>query len=126
MNRITEIEIAGKRYPLNFSVKAAREFSERYGGLENIDKAFEDKSVNEMLDEVTWMLFLLIEQGAAYKKIVDGEVIDILTIEELEIVVGVPDLENLQVSLLGAMSAGMSREVEVEPDQKNAETTQDQ
>jgi hypothetical protein len=44
MSRITEIEIAGKKYPLNFSVKAAKEVSKRYGDIANIDKAFNGKT----------------------------------------------------------------------------------
>lgn len=125
MNRITEIEIAGKKYPLNFSVKAAKEVSERYGDITNIGDAFEGKSTSEMMDEANWILALLIEQGVAYKKIVDGEEVKGLTQDELEILMGVVDFADLKSTLLGAMTAGMRREVEVEPDPKNAETTQD-
>lgn len=125
MNRITEIEIAGKKYPLNFSVKAAKEVSARYGDIENIGDAFEGKSTSEMMDEATWILALLIEQGVAYKKIVDGEEVKGLTQDELEILMGVVDFADLKSTLLGAMTAGMRREVEVEPDPKNAEATQD-
>jgi len=125
MNRITEIEIAGRKYPLNFSVKAAKEVSERYGDISNIGDAFEGKSTSEMMDEANWILALLIEQGVAYKKIVDGEEVKGLSQGELEIVMGVVDFAGLKNTLLGAMTAGMEREVEVEPDPKNAETTQD-
>lgn len=125
MDRITEIEIAGKKYPLNFSVKAAKEVSKRYGDISNIGDAFTDKTMDEMMDEANWILALLIEQGVAYKKIVEGEDIKPLTKDELEIVMGVVDFANLKDTLLGAMTAGMKREVEVEPDPKNAETTQD-
>lgn len=126
MNRITEIEIAGRKYPLNFSVKAAKEVSERYGDISNIGDAFEGKSTSEMMDEANWILALLIEQGVAYKKIVDGEEVKGLTQDELEILMGVVDFADLKSTLLGAMTAGMRREVEVEPDPKNAEATQDQ
>lgn len=125
MNRITEIEIAGRKYPLNFSVKAAKEVSERYGDISNIGDAFEGKSTSEMMDEANWILALLIEQGVAYKKIVDGEEVKGLTQDDLEVVMGVVDFADLKNTLLGAMTAGMRREVEVEPDPKNAETTQD-
>jgi hypothetical protein len=125
MDRITEIEIAGKKYPLNFSVKAAKEVSKRYGDISNIGDAFTGKPMDEMMDEASWILALLIEQGVAYKKIVEGEDIKPLTKDELEIVMGVVDFAGLKDTLLGAMTAGMKREVEVEPDTKNAETTQD-
>ena len=72
MNRIIEIEIAGESYPLNFSTKAARAVSDRYGDLTNIGEAFDDKTTAQALDELVWMLALLIEQGVAYHKIVNN------------------------------------------------------
>jgi hypothetical protein len=124
MSRITEIEIAGRKYPLNFSTKAAKEISARYGGLENIDKAFSAKTVEAMMDEVLWLLTLLIAQGVAYKRIVESEEVEGISAEDLEVVLGVADMPGLKDQILGSMSAGASREVEVEPDPKNAETTQ--
>lgn len=126
MDRITEIEIAGKKYPLNFSVKAAKEFSKRYGDIANVADAFTDKATDEMIEEATWILALLIEQGIAYKKIVDNEDIKGISKDELEVVLGVMDFAELKNTLLGAMAAGAKREVEVEEDPKNAKTTQDE
>lgn len=124
MNRITEIEMAGRKYPLNFSTKAAKEIAKRYGGISSVGEAFEGKSIDEMMDEATWILALLIEQGVAYRKIVDDEEVKGLTKDDLEIVMGVVDFADLKDTILRAMMAGMEREVEVEPDPKNAETTQ--
>lgn len=124
MSRLTEIEIAGTSYPLNFSTKAAKQISVRYDGLENIDKAFSAKGVDAMMDEVVWMLALLIEQGVAYKKIVDGEDVKGISADELEIVLGVSDFAGLKDQIMGAMLAGMERTVETEDDPKNGKTTQ--
>lgn len=124
MNRIGEIEIAGSTYPLNFSTKAAKEISSRYGGLENIDKAFSGKSVDVMMDEVIWMLSLLIAQGVAYKRIVEGEEVKGISADDLEVVLGVADMAGLKDKIMDAMLGGMSREVEVEQDPKNGETAQ--
>lgn len=124
MNRITEIEIAGTMYPLNFSVKAAKEVSKRYGGIENVGDAFTDKSMDEMMDEANWILALLIDQGVAYKRIVEGKDVKGLTQEELEIVMGVVDFTDLKNTLIGSMMAGMKKTIEVEEDPKNAEATQ--
>lgn len=126
MSRITEIEIAGRKYPLNFSTKAAKEIAARYGGLDNIDKAFSNKATDAMMDEVVWLLSLLIAQGVAYKKIVEGEEVQSITADELEIVLGVADMTGLKDKIMDALLGGMKREVEVEPDPKNAETTQGQ
>lgn len=124
MSRITELEIAGRKYPLNFSIKAAKEVSKRYGDISNVGDAFSDKPLDEMMSEASWLLALLIDQGVAYKKVMDGEEIKALTAEELEVVLGVTDFAGLKDTLLGAMTAGMTREVEVAPDLKNVKTTQ--
>jgi hypothetical protein len=124
MNRIGEIEIAGSTYPLNFSTKAAKEIAQRYDGLENIEDAFSGKAVDAMMDEIVWLLSLLISQGVAYKRIVDGEEVKSITADELEVVLGVADMSGLKDKIMGAMLTGMKREVEVEIDPKNAETTQ--
>ena len=124
MNRIGEIEIAGSTYPLNFSTKAAKEIAKRYDGLENIEDAFSGKAVDAMMDEIVWLLSLLIAQGVAYKRIVDGEEIKGITAEELEIVLGVADMGDLKDKIMDAMLGGMKREVEVDDDPKNGKTTQ--
>lgn len=124
MNRIGEIEIAGSTYPLNFSTKAAKEIAQRYDGLENIEDAFSGKAVDAMMDEIIWLLSLLIAQGVAYRRIVEGEEVKGITAEELEVVLGVADMAGLKDKIMGAMLSGMEREVEVEIDPKNAETTQ--
>jgi hypothetical protein len=124
MNRIGEIEIAGSNYPLNFSTKAAKEIAKRYDGLENIEGAFSGKAVDAMMDEIVWLLSLLIAQGVAYRRIVEGEEVKGITADELEVVLGVADMAGLKDKIMGAMLIGMKREVEVEIDPKNAETTQ--
>jgi hypothetical protein len=124
MNRIGEIEIAGSTYPLNFSTKAAKEIAKRYDGLENIEGAFSGKAVDAMMDEIVWLLSLLIAQGVAYRRIVEGEEVKGITADELEVVLGVADMAGLKDKIMGAMLIGMKREVEVEIDPKNAETTQ--
>lgn len=126
MNRITEIDIAGKTYPLNFSTRAAKQMAARYGGMDQIDTAFEGKGIDEMLDDVIWMLALLIDQGVAYRRIIDGVQVDAVSADDLEVLLGMGDLVRIKDVLLEAMLAGAGREVEAEPDPKNAEATQEQ
>ena len=59
MNRIKEIEIAGVKYPLNFSVKRQKEVSKRYGDISNIGNAFDDRPMDEMMDEANWLLGII-------------------------------------------------------------------
>lgn len=124
MNRITEFEIAGKKYPLNFSVKAARVVDERFGGLDNVKGIFGWGNIAESLYNISFMLSLLMEQGAAYKEIVEGEKITLPTADELDTLIGAPDVVRAQTAIFEAVGISMKTTVEVEPDAKNAEATQ--
>lgn len=121
MSRITNIEIAGSTYPLNFSTKAAKQIAARYGAVENVGQAFAAGDLDAALGEVIWLLALLIEQGAAYIKITENKDLQVPTEDQLEILIGIADLGGLQTQLLGAMSAGMKTTVEV--DSPNVEAT---
>ena len=123
MSRITEIEIAGKSYPLNFSTKAAKVLAKRYGGLENIANAFAGRPADEALDELIQILVLLIDQGVAYRRIAEGVEAQGIGPEELEVLLGVSEYGRVKDTLLAAMSTGMSREIETVPDPKNADAT---
>jgi hypothetical protein len=60
----------------------------------------------------------------AYKRIVEGEEVKGITADELEVVLGVADMTDMKDKIMNAMLGGMKREVEVEIDPKNVETTQ--
>lgn len=124
MNRITEFEIAGKKYPLNFSVKAARAVDEKFGSLDQLSGVFGWGDITTIMYNVCWTLRLLMEQGAAYKKLVEGEDVELLSEEDLETLIGAPDIPRAQAAIHESIGISMKQTVEVEPDEKNAETTQ--
>lgn len=124
MNRLKQVEIAGKQFSLNFSTKAANMVDEKFGGIEKLGGIFSADTVSNTMSNLVWLLHLLMEQGAAYHKIIDEEEIQLYTLEELEVLIGIIDLETLQYDLLDAVGLGMKSEVEVETDTKNGETTQ--
>lgn len=124
MKRITEIELAGKQYPLNFSVKAAKAVDEKFGSLDQLSGVFGWGDITTSMYNVCWMLELLMEQGAAYKKLVDGETVELLPKEELETIIGPADIPMVQVAILESIGLSMKPSLEVEPDEKNVETTQ--
>lgn len=130
MNRLTEIQILDKSYPLNFSTKAAAKVYEEYGGFAYVDNLIsgKDENGNEDISRALAgsldLLEVLAEQGAAYEKIAGRETPPFPRREELEVVLGVPDLTMLQEKIIGAMHLGITPTVEVEPDTKNEKTTQ--
>lgn len=126
MKRIENIKIGEKEYPLNLSVKAAEAIEERYGGITKIGEAFHEDNVVKMLNELLWLLSVMMEQGAAYMRIAEGKEIKPLNYEELQVMVGLSDVLKMKENVMKAITAGMGRSVEVESDPKNVETAQNQ
>lgn len=135
--RIKHVEIAGKAYPLNFSVSAANEVTRRYGGITGINDALglgstqEDQTPEQkeragarIRDEIAWLLALLIQQGIAYEKLMGGAPEKPLTEDEICILASPSDILGMRLSVLEAVGAGLGVTVETEPDVKNAGTTQ--
>lgn len=119
------IKIAGKEYPMNFSVRAAKEVTEKFDGLENVATAITSGSTSDILGHVIWLLALLISQGVERENLLNGTNEKPVTAAELEVLMGVSELEGLQGHLMSAMSGDMAREVEVADDQiKNGGATQ--
>ncbi|MDE6663579.1 MAG: hypothetical protein K2K46_09580 [Lachnospiraceae bacterium] len=56
------VELNGKEYHLLFSLNALDEMQERFGGYDNLDKAF-DSSNPQMIKDLRWLLTLLINEG---------------------------------------------------------------
>lgn len=125
MGRLGEIEIAGKKYPLNFSVKVARAVDKKFGSLNGMEGVFGvSNDFTSNLYNIHWALHLLMEQGAKYMKMTEDADIEVPTLEELEVLLGAPDLVKAQSAILESIGLSMTPTVEVESDQKNAETTQ--
>lgn len=133
MERIQPIQIAGTDYLLNFSTRAANAVMERYGSIGGINSAFfaqsddenvREKAVSEIAAEVAWALALLMREGAAYADIVDHKKVPALSAEDLQVVMSIAELLDARGPVLEAVAAGIAATVEVEPDAKNAETTQ--
>lgn len=124
MDRITEFELGGKQYPLNFSVAAAKKINEEYGGFDKLSGVFTWEGVESTLKDCFWTLRLLMEQGAAYRRIFDGEEVELPPLEEMEILLGGPDIKRMQTAIHEALGLGLEATVEVEPDEKNGEATQ--
>lgn len=119
-NRITEIEIAGNRYPMNFSMKAAKRFIERYGSVEDVWRKIDAMNQMEKLDEINWILALLIEQGCAYTKLTEDRDISPLKPEDLEVLMGIMDFAKMSDTIQMALIAGTTPEVEIELKKKAA------
>ena len=132
MSRITFVTIAGKNYPMSFSLGASKKIIEKYGGAEKMKTALEKAKDAQKIDMITELLELLIAQGCAYKNyfekdipapdnspVVDGKWAP-LPCEALEIAVGVYDVKELSDKILECVGNGSKKEIELKTEGKNA------
>lgn len=126
MNRISYIDIAGKKCPMNFSLGAVTEVSQRYGGLEEMQAAFAEidkKPMHEALADLLWLLSVLLKYGAKYAELTGAGDSKAYSAEDLAVLFGAEDAGALSQALTAAMSMGAATTLEVEDEPKNGEAT---
>lgn len=137
MGRIVFVGIAGKQYPMSFSLGASKRMIEKYGSAEKmVEKLKKPGRDAEKIDAILEMLELLIAQGCAYKNyfekdipapedapIVEGKWTP-LPKEALSIAIGVYDVEELAEKIQECVNKGGTKEVEAKPEGKNVSAAQ--
>lgn len=128
MGKATDIIIAGKRYPMRYTIAAGKAITKKFGGLKDMGETMFSGNEEEALNAVTWVTELLIQQGCAYKNMFetdqpvpedapvdkDGRYIP-LTQEELEIAMDIgDDMRMLTNKLTEAIYGPDQRKVEAE------------
>lgn len=135
MRPMTYIEIAGKRYPLRFSLAAMRAVTEKFGSIDELGNVMSGKDNEKTLESIAWVLGIMIRQGCEYKNLFDstctpekndpvkdGKYIP-LSDEYLAVAMDVTDLPEMSKKITEAMKIGQSQEIETKKQGKNAETT---
>lgn len=107
-----------------FTLKAMGKLDEQYGGIENLDGAFDGKGAMESLDICVDMLLILLNGGRDYQLVTEGRAEDVPDKDALSALLMPKDIVDMKNAIFSAISASMNREVELEPDPKNGETTQ--
>lgn len=121
--RTGKVTVNGKEYLLCFSLRAVRACTERYGAVDKIFDALNDKSELKQLDESLWLLSLMMDCGARYA---DEENIDNpkpLGVDELYDTIDLNDMFTIRSAVAETISSGNERNVETEPDKKKKEKT---
>lgn len=131
MCKTVYIEVAGKEYPMRFSIAAAKAISEKFGSLDNLSEALSGAGEAETLDNVLWVVALLIQQGCAYKNLFEkdqpvpenapvekGKYVP-LDKEQLEVGLDILSLAGMQDKIYQTVSAGQQQTVETQTDEKN-------
>ena len=137
MRPMTYMEIAGKRYPMRFSLAAMRAVTEKYGSVDKMGDIMSGGNDVNTLDALAWIAGVLIRQGCEYKNIFetaaspekdmpveDGKYVP-LSDEALAVALDVKDIGELSEKILEAMRVGQKKEINTETsgNRKNAEAT---
>lgn len=132
MSRITYAEIAGKKYPMSFSLGASKKIIEKFGSVDRMKSALSQKGKDsEKIGIVLDILALLIAQGCAYKNyfeadipapenapIIDGKW-NPISRDALEFGVQMDEMEELTRKIEMCISNGGKKEVDAKATGKN-------
>ena len=133
MDRTAYLNIAGKEYPMRFSLGASIAMSKRFGSLEKMTEELDGEDEAKTMEDLVWITELMIKQGCAYKNLFekdvptsdnapvkDGKYIP-LTADEIEIGLSVMDLGELKDKIYATVFRGKKTDIKTET--KNAVTT---
>lgn len=117
------VNIGGKEYEMLLTTKATKEIAGRYGGLENLgDKLMKSENFEMALDEIVWLITLLCNQTILVHNLKNpDDKRSELTTEEVELLTSPMELTDYKDAIMEAMYRGTKRNVESEPETKNAQ-----
>lgn len=136
MDKTVYVEIAGKNYPMRFSLGAAKEINKKYGSLEKMQESL--TSEEDAVDAAAFLMEILIRQGCAYKNIFekdmpipegapvkDEEYIPLNT-EQILVSLELAEIRTYQNKIYATITRGQVKEVATKETEKgkNADTTQ--
>ena len=135
MGKITYIKIAGRSYPMSFSLGASKKIIQRYGSSQKMNAALkEEGDESKKIDMVVWILSLLIAQGCAYKNyfekdipapedapVIDGKWVPVDQ-NVLEYAIDIAEIEEVTKKIEECIGGGSKKNVEAEPG-KNTKAT---
>lgn len=135
MGKITYIKIAGRSYPMSFSLGASKKIIQRYGSSQKMNAALQEEGdESKKIDMVVWILSLLIAQGCAYKNyfeadipapedapVIDGKWVPVDQ-NVLEYAIDIAEIEEVTKKIEECIGGGSKKNVEAKPG-KNAKAT---
>ena len=118
------ITLCGSQYELILTTQATRKINRRYGGLDKLgDKLSESKNFEEIIDELVWLLTLLINQGIlahnAVNKFSEEKQKPLFSEDEIEVLTSPIDFADYKDAIYKTLQKGTSRHVKSEENLKN-------
>ena len=122
--RSEKIQIGGTEHRLILTTRATKEITKRYGGLEQMgDKLTDGKTVEEMLDEILWLITLLANQEVLIHNLQHpDEKKELLKEEDIELLTSPSELAGYKDAIMAAMIKGTKRNIPVPDEGKNAKS----
>lgn len=133
MNRGNTIEIGGRVYPARFGIAASKAIQEKFGSLEKMaDKLSGGGDLIEMLNDVSFVLLAVINQGCSYKNLFEKDIPkdDVYTVdgkcvpptqEELDIALDFDNMQEVMGKVFELVNGATKRTVKAESKEKNTE-----
>ncbi len=117
------VTLDGEKYEILFTIRATKEISKRYGGLDKLgDKLMKSENFEQSIDEIVWLLTLLVSQGILRHNLKNpDDKKPEKTEEEIELFTSPQELMAYKDAILEAMYRGTKRNIESEADPKNTE-----
>ena len=120
--RTAVITIGDEEYTLVLTTKATKEIAGRYGGLENLgDKLMKSENFEMAIGEIVWLITLIANQSSLIHNLKSRDLKKpLLTEDEVELLTSPFDLAGYKAAIMDALYKGTKRNIESEPDSKNA------
>ena len=118
------ITLCGSQYELILTTKATKEINRRYGGLDKLgDKLSKSEGFEEIIDELVWLLTLLINQGIlvhnAVNKLLGEKQKPLFSEDDIEVLTSPADFADYKDAIFEALQKGAMRHIKSEENPKN-------
>lgn len=118
------ITLCGSQYELILTTKATKEINRRYGGLGKLgDRLSKAETFEETIDELVWLLTLLINQGIlvhnAVNKLLGEKQKPLFSEDDIEVLTSPADFADYKDAIFEALQKGAMRHIKSEETSKN-------
>lgn len=118
------ITLCDSQYELILTTKATKEINRRYGGLGKLgDRLSKAETFEETIDELVWLLTLLINQGLlvhnAVNKFFAEKQKPLFSEDDIEVLTSPADFADYKDAIFEALQKGAMRHIKSEETSKN-------
>lgn len=118
------ITLCGSQYELILTTKATKEINRRYGGLGKLgDRLSKAETFEETIDELVWLLTLLINQGIlvhnSVNKLLGEKQKPLFSEDDIEVLTSPADFADYKDAIFEALQKGAMRHIKSEENPKN-------